>query len=119
MTLRKYFTFYGIFLRLPIIKIQAVNVVAIHLSPFIGLCLSMLCLVIGMAFIWMLQVEPVIEQNKALHNKTHGSIKNPLILLCLFVYPSIKQPVFMQLIPAIMQLTVKSIAILMVKYILK
>lgn len=36
----------------------AVNVVAMNRSPFIGLCLSMLCLVIGIAFIWMLPGEP-------------------------------------------------------------
>ncbi|NLL45351.1 MAG: LuxR family transcriptional regulator, partial [Clostridiales bacterium] len=64
----------------------AVNVVAMNRSPFIGLGLSMLCLVIGMAFIWMLPVEPEKEQNKTFHNKTHGGIKNPLILLCLFVF---------------------------------
>ncbi|MGI6404331.1 MAG: hypothetical protein ACOX0K_09055 [Oscillospiraceae bacterium] len=35
----------------------AVNVVAMNRSPFIGLGLSMLCLVIGMVFIWMLPLE--------------------------------------------------------------
>jgi hypothetical protein len=58
----------------------AVNVVAMNLSPFIGLCL-----VIGLAFIWMLPAEHENEQNKAFNN-THGGIKNPLILLCLFVF---------------------------------
>lgn len=64
----------------------AVNVVAMNRSPFIGLSLAMLCLVIGMAFIWMLPVEQKNEQNKTFKNKTHGGIKNPLILLCLFVF---------------------------------
>ena len=64
----------------------AVNVVATNRSPFIGLSLSMLCLVIGMVFIWMLPLEQENEQNKTFKNKTHGSIKNPLILLCLFVF---------------------------------
>ncbi|MGI6604934.1 MAG: LuxR C-terminal-related transcriptional regulator [bacterium] len=64
----------------------AVNVFAMNRSPFIGLGLSMLCLVIGMFFIWMLPAEPENEQNKTIHDKTHGGIKNPLILLCLFVF---------------------------------
>jgi DNA-binding CsgD family transcriptional regulator len=64
----------------------AVNVVAINRAPFIGLSLAILCLVIGIAFIWMLPVGQENEQNKAFNNKTHGSIKNPLILLCIFVF---------------------------------
>ena len=64
----------------------AVNMVAMNRSPLIGLGLSMLCLVIGMPFIWMLPAEQENEQNKTFHNKTHGGIKNPLILLCLFVF---------------------------------
>jgi DNA-binding CsgD family transcriptional regulator len=63
-----------------------VNVVAIYFSPFIGLSLAMLCLVIGIAFIWILPLEPVNQQDKTLKNKTHGCIKNPLILLCIFVF---------------------------------
>jgi len=59
-------------------------------SPFTGLGLSMLCLVIGMAFIWLLPVEPEVEpeneQNKTLRNKTRGGVKKPLLLLCLFVF---------------------------------
>lgn len=35
----------------------AVNVVAINLSPFIGLALSMFCLVAGMALIWILPID--------------------------------------------------------------
>jgi DNA-binding CsgD family transcriptional regulator len=64
----------------------AVNVVAMNKSPFIGLSLAMLCLVIGMAFIWMLPAGQENEQNQTFKNKTHGGIKNPLILLCLFVF---------------------------------
>ncbi|KAF5046663.1 HTH-type transcriptional regulator MalT [anaerobic digester metagenome] len=63
----------------------AVNVVAMNRSPFIGLSLSMLCLVIGVVFIWMLPAGPENEQNKILKNKM-GGIKNPLLLLCLFVF---------------------------------
>ena len=64
----------------------AVNLVAMNRSIFIGLSLAMLCLVIGMAFIWMLPVEQENEQNKIFKNKTNGGIKNPLIFLCLFVF---------------------------------
>jgi len=63
-----------------------VNVVAVNRSTFIGLSLAILCLVIGMAFIWMLPADQENEQNKTSKNKTYGSIKNPIILLCLFVF---------------------------------
>jgi DNA-binding CsgD family transcriptional regulator len=63
----------------------AVNVVAMNRSTFIGLSLSMLCLVIGMVLIWMLPAEPENENNKIFKNKM-GGIKNPLLLLCLFVF---------------------------------
>ena len=64
----------------------AVNMVPMNRSTFIGLAFSMLCLVIGMIFIWMLPLEQGNEQNKAFKNNTHGGIKTPLILLCLFVF---------------------------------
>lgn len=64
----------------------AVNVVAMNRSPFVGLSLTMLCLVIGIAFIWMLPLEQDNEKNKTFRNKTHGGIKSQLILLCLFVF---------------------------------
>lgn len=64
----------------------AVNVFAMNRPPFIGLSLSMLCLVIGIAFIWMLPLGQENEQNKTFKNKTHGGIKNQLILLCFFVF---------------------------------
>jgi DNA-binding CsgD family transcriptional regulator len=64
----------------------AVNVVAMNRSSLIGLSLSMLCLVIGMAFIWLLPVESLNEQNKILKANMSGDIKNPLLLLCLFVF---------------------------------
>ena len=64
----------------------AVNLFAMNRSPFIGLSLSMLCLVIGIAFIWMLPLGQENEQNKTFKNKTHGGIKNQLILLCFFVF---------------------------------
>jgi DNA-binding CsgD family transcriptional regulator len=62
----------------------AVNVVAMNRSPFIGLSLSMLCLVTGVVFIWMLPAEPENVQNEVSKNKM--DIKNPLLLLCLFIF---------------------------------
>ena len=64
----------------------AVNVVALNRSTFIGLALSLLCLVIGMVFTWLLPLEQKHEQNKTPKNKTRAGIKNQLILLCLFVF---------------------------------
>src|SRR5690554_6806276 len=64
----------------------AVNVVAMNRSTFIGLGFSVLCLVIGMVFIWMLPLEQENEGDETLKNKALGGIKNPLILLCLFVF---------------------------------
>jgi DNA-binding CsgD family transcriptional regulator len=64
----------------------AVNVVAMNWSPFIGLGLSMLCLVLGMVFIRLLPAEPENEQDRMPRNNTSGGIKNPLLLLCLFVF---------------------------------
>lgn len=64
----------------------AVNVVAMNRSPFIGLGLTMLFLALGMAFIRLLPVELENEQSKILINKTRGGIRNPLMLLCLFVF---------------------------------
>ncbi len=63
-----------------------VNVVAINLSPLTGLGLSMVCLVIGMAFIMLIPVETENKKDKILKNKPHNNIKNPLLLLCLFVF---------------------------------
>jgi len=63
-----------------------VNFIAMNRSAFIGLILSMLCLVIGMAFIWMLPLDQDNGQHKTIKNKTQGSIKNSLMLLCLFVF---------------------------------
>lgn len=63
-----------------------INVVAMNRSPFIGLILSMLCLVVGVVFLWKLPVEQKNEQAETFKNKTQSDIKNPLMLLCLFVF---------------------------------
>jgi DNA-binding CsgD family transcriptional regulator len=63
-----------------------VNVVAMNRSPLVGLTLSMLCLLAGMAFIWMLPVVSTNKQNKIVKNNTYDGIRNPLLLLCVFVF---------------------------------
>ncbi len=63
----------------------ALNVIAMNRAPLIGLILSMLCLVIGAVFILMLPAESTYE-NKILNNNVGGGIKNPMILLCIFVF---------------------------------
>lgn len=64
----------------------AVNVVAINFSPFMGLILSIFCLVAGMAFIWVLPASTEKIWSEETENKTHGDIRKPLLLLCLFVF---------------------------------
>jgi DNA-binding CsgD family transcriptional regulator/MFS family permease len=64
----------------------AVNVVAINLSPFIGLILSIFCLVAGTAFIWALPAGTEEIWSEETENKRYGDIKKPLLLLCLFVF---------------------------------
>src|SRR5690554_6595662 len=53
----------------------AVNVFAMNCSPFIGLSLSMLCLVIGIAFIWMLLLGQENEQNKTFKTRRMAALK--------------------------------------------
>jgi DNA-binding CsgD family transcriptional regulator len=64
----------------------AINVVAINFSTFIGLTLSILCLVIGLACIWVLPPEAENDRQEETENLRHRSIIKPLILLCLFVF---------------------------------
>jgi len=64
----------------------AINVVAINFSTFIGLTLSILCLVIGLACIWVLLPEAENCRQEGIENLRHRSIIEPLVLLCLFVF---------------------------------
>ena len=64
----------------------AVNMVAINLSPLAGLFFIILFLAIGMFFIWILPINSENEQKRILENNKFGGIKNPLLLLCLFVF---------------------------------
>ncbi len=62
-----------------------INVVAMNGSPFVGLALSMLCLVIGAAFTWLLPVDMVKTQPHGGGHKPPGDLKTPMAVLCLFV----------------------------------
>ncbi len=64
----------------------AVNVVAINGSPFIGLTLSILCLVAGMVCIWVLPTDTKKAWCEETESNPHGDIKKSLMLLCLFVF---------------------------------
>ncbi len=64
----------------------AVNVVAINFSSFSGLTLSMLCLVAGIAFIWVLPADTKKGWREETESKPYGDIKKPLMLLCLFIF---------------------------------
>ena len=63
----------------------AVNVVAMNRSILVGLSLSMLCLVIGAVLICMLPARQENERSQTPKSRM-GGIKNPLLLLCLFVF---------------------------------
>ena len=63
-----------------------VNVVAINQSPHVGLALSMICLVIGMIFIWKLPAESTDTTSNTQKSNAGTSTTNPLLLLCIFVF---------------------------------
>lgn len=63
-----------------------INVVAINLSPFIGLILSVFCLIAGMTFVWMMPADAGGTKQRKMEEKPTGNIKKPLLLLCLFVF---------------------------------
>lgn len=64
----------------------AVNVLAMNLSAFIGLSLSMLSLLIGMFLIGLLPVKLECDKNIILKDKPSFEINNLLILLCIFIF---------------------------------
>ncbi len=64
----------------------AVNVVAVNRSPFLGLALSISCLVIGMAFLWVLPADTKNGWRGEGEGKPPGDIIKPLLLLCLFIF---------------------------------
>lgn len=65
----------------------AVNVVAMNVSPAIGLILSLTCVMLGMLFIWILTTNSVNEEGdkaKRIQDQ-HSNINKPALLLALFV----------------------------------
>jgi len=65
-----------------------VNVVALNVSPFLGLILSLTCVMLGMVFIWALPASSMNEDgDKVERNQNQqGNINKPLLLLALFVF---------------------------------
>lgn len=64
-----------------------VNIIAVNISAYLGLTISMLCLVIGMGFLYILPTEVNAEDlsNKT-DQKNYQSIRKPLLLLSLFIF---------------------------------
>lgn len=60
----------------------AINVVAVKISPILGLVLSVACVVLGILLIWTL---PVPENGNQTARKPNENINQPLLLLALFV----------------------------------
>lgn len=63
-----------------------VNVAAEISSPSIGLTLAMFCLLAAITFILVLPADTKKDWTKKTEGKPGGSIKKPLMLLCLFVF---------------------------------
>lgn len=63
----------------------AVNVVAINGSSFVGLSLSILCLVIAAALIWLLPADTAKAQADYQGHKLSRNLQRPLLVLFLFV----------------------------------
>jgi len=64
----------------------AINMTAVHLSPFSGLSFAIICLIIGITLFIILPDNT--EHGRSEEEKTvqHRDVKQPLLLLCLFVF---------------------------------
>ncbi len=62
-----------------------INVIAINSSSLTGLGLSMLCLVIGGLFTWMLPDDSAISLPDTSSHESLGDLKNPMLVLFLFI----------------------------------
>lgn len=62
-----------------------INVVAINFTPFLGLCLSLLCLIIGAVCTWLLPVDKMTVIKDKKEKKLPNNLKKPMIILFLFV----------------------------------
>lgn len=65
----------------------AINVVAVNISPLIGLTVSLACVLLGLYLIWTLPAHSVQEEGERTEGKQiqHSGITNPLLLFALFV----------------------------------
>lgn len=62
-----------------------INVVAVNNAPFIGLALSMLCLVIGAVLTWRLPVEATTSWKTDAGKKRPSHLQKPMAMLFVFV----------------------------------
>lgn len=62
-----------------------VNVITIHLSPYVGLAFSVLCLLLGIVFTLALPVQSEASSPGQSISKGNRDIWKPLLLLCLFI----------------------------------
>ena len=61
----------------------AINVVAVNISPYAGLYLSLACVMLGMLFIWTLPAHTMNEEGEKTERKQNqqSNINKPLLLL--------------------------------------
>lgn len=62
-----------------------INVVTINTTPFIGLCLSMLCLVIGAVFTWFIPIDKIATLKGENEKKFPTNLRKSMIILFFFV----------------------------------
>ena len=62
-----------------------INVVTINFTPFIGLWLSMLCLVIGAVFTWLIAIDKMAVIKDENEKKLPANLRKPMMILFLFV----------------------------------
>lgn len=62
-----------------------INVIAIHLSPYVGLAFSVLCLLLSIVFTLALPAQSEASSPGQSISKGNSDIWKPLLLLCLFV----------------------------------
>ncbi len=63
----------------------ALNLLSTKLSPFLGLALVVLSLLLGMACIWTLNVQPLSQESEAGTSRAQDNLRKGVLLLCLFV----------------------------------
>ena len=62
-----------------------INVVAINFTPFIGLGLSILCLIIGAVFTWLITIDKMTVIKEDNEKKLPSNLRKPMMILFLFV----------------------------------